>query len=100
MSLATWNELTPGCVNLEAGNSLKNFAGSPRSGPKPIFNQENCIHCFFCWVFCPENAIIVEQEEVVGINTDYCKRCGICENECPVQKEPRPIVLVEEANEL
>jgi pyruvate ferredoxin oxidoreductase delta subunit len=55
---------------------------------------------FFCWVFCPENAIIVDGEKIAGINYDYCKGCGICVNECPVNHEPLPLVMVEEKIEL
>ena len=100
MSLKKWNELTMGGVNLEPGSSLKNFTGSYRSGRKPVFNPDNCINCFFCWVFCPENAIIADRDKITGINYDYCKGCGICENECPVKKSPKPILMIEEIVEL
>lgn len=99
MSLKKWPELEMGGVNLEAGSSLKNFTASFRSGEKPEFIPDNCINCFFCWVFCPENAIIVDREKVSGINYDYCKGCGICENECPVKKDPKPISMVKETIE-
>lgn len=100
MSLKKWSELGMGGINLEPGSSLKNFTASYRNGQKPVFNPDNCINCFFCWVFCPENAIIVDREKVTGINYDYCKGCGICENECPVKKEPKPILMTEESIEL
>lgn len=96
MSEKNWQDLPQGIVNLEAGNSLKNVTSRFRRGEKPEFNPDTCINCFFCWVFCPENAIIVENDNVVGVNYDYCKGCGICANECPVKKEPKPIVMVEE----
>lgn len=100
MSLKKWQELSMGGVNLEPGSSLKNLTASYRNGKKPEFTPDNCINCFFCWVFCPENAIIVDQEAVTGINYDYCKGCGICENECPVNKKQKPIKMVEEDVEL
>jgi pyruvate ferredoxin oxidoreductase delta subunit len=100
MSLKKWNELAMGGVNLEPGSSLKNFTSSFRVGEKPVFNPDNCINCFFCWVFCPDNAIIVDQEKIIGINYDYCKGCGICENECPVKKKLKPITMVKEEVEL
>ena len=100
MSLKKWQELSMGVVNTEAGNSLENLTGSLRKGEKPQFNAENCINCFFCWVFCPENAIIVENDKVCGINYDYCKGCFICSNECPVKKEPKPLVVVSESVDL
>ena len=100
MTLKKWNELNMGGVNHEPGSSLKNVTASFRSGKKPVFNPDNCINCFFCWVFCPENAIIVDQEKITGINYDYCKGCGICENECPVKKKAKPITMVNEPVEL
>ncbi len=99
MSLKKWQELSLGGINLEPGSSLLNLTGCFRRGKIPEFNAEKCINCFFCWVFCPENAIIVRNEEVIGINYDYCKGCGICANECPVKKEPKPIVMVDEESE-
>lgn len=100
MNLKKWNELKTGGINLESGNSAENLTGFLRKGEKPVFNAENCINCFFCWVFCPDNAIIVDNEKVCGINYDYCKGCKICENECPVTKEPKPIVIIPESVEL
>lgn len=100
MSLKKWNELTAGGINLDAGNSIKTFTGSSRYGKKPKFNADTCINCFFCWVFCPENAIITNSEKIDGINYDYCKGCGICVNECPVKQDLAPLVMVEEVIEL
>jgi 2-oxoacid:acceptor oxidoreductase delta subunit (pyruvate/2-ketoisovalerate family) len=34
-------------------------------------------------MYCPDGAIIVEDEKIKEINYDYCKGCGICQNECP-----------------
>jgi pyruvate ferredoxin oxidoreductase delta subunit len=95
-----WPELPIGGINPEPGNALKNYTGSSRRGEKPQFNPDTCINCFFCWVFCPENAIIVDGEKIAGINYDYCKGCGICVNQCPVKNEPVPLIMVEEAVEL
>jgi pyruvate ferredoxin oxidoreductase delta subunit len=96
MDLESWRQLPIGGVNHDAGNALKHFTHVYRSGKKPEFNEETCINCFLCWVFCPENAIIVENEKIAGINYDYCKGCGICVNECPVKQESKPLVMVED----
>jgi pyruvate ferredoxin oxidoreductase delta subunit len=95
-----WQDLPIGGINPDAGSSLENYTGYLRRGEKPQFNPDNCINCFFCWVFCPENAIMVDGEKIAGINYDYCKGCGICVNECPVKHEPLPLVMVEEKIEL
>ncbi|MCP5048024.1 MAG: 4Fe-4S dicluster domain-containing protein [bacterium] len=99
MDLKKWHELATGGINYEAGNALKNFTGNYRRGMKPEFYAETCINCFLCWVFCPENAIMVENEEISGINYDYCKGCGICVNECPVTHEDKPLKMIEETLE-
>jgi pyruvate ferredoxin oxidoreductase delta subunit len=100
MNHEKWNELTPGCVNPRPGNSVNNFTGSYRKGEKPNFDESFCINCFFCWVFCPDNAIMTEDEKVIGINYDYCKGCGICVNECPVKHGPKPLKMIKELFEL
>ena len=84
MSLKKWKELKAGGINLECGNSAENLTGFLRKGEKPVFNAENCINCFFCWVFCPENAIKIVNGKAV-INYDYCKGCSICSKVCPVK---------------
>lgn len=99
MGIMKWEDLVQGCVNLESGNSIKNSHGFLGRQEKPIFCEDNCIHCFFCWFFCPDNAIIIEKDRVCGINYDHCKGCGICSSECPVHKSPIPIVMVDEKME-
>lgn len=98
MNLKTWSEITPGTVNTEAGNALKNATGSYRRGRRPEFNESTCVHCFFCWYYCPDNAMITENDRVIAIDYDFCKGCGICVHECPVKNEPRPLVMAPEEN--
>ena len=50
---------------------------------KPIIDYDKCVKCLLCWLYCPEGAIIREENDVPKINYDYCKGCGICANECP-----------------
>jgi pyruvate ferredoxin oxidoreductase delta subunit len=98
MKKETWKELTIGTINLEAGNSVKNLTGTWRSGHKPEFIEEHCIQCFFCWLYCPHFAILVEDGEVKGINYDYCTGCGMCAEECPTKE--KSIVMVKEEAKL
>lgn len=100
MDLKAWHQVETGGIIVEGGNALKNFTGCFRRQQRPLFNEESCINCFLCWVFCPDNAIIVENEKVIGINYDYCKGCGICVNECSVKEDPKPLLMVNETFEL
>ncbi|MFP4083144.1 MAG: 4Fe-4S dicluster-binding protein [Candidatus Aminicenantes bacterium] len=94
MKKESWKELTIGTINLDAGNSVKNLTGTWRSGEKPEFIPENCIQCFFCWLYCPHFAFLVKDQEVKGINYDYCTGCGICSQVCPPKE--KAIVMVKE----
>ncbi|MCX5781607.1 MAG: 4Fe-4S binding protein [Elusimicrobia bacterium] len=69
---------------LEAGTAVKFKTGDWRS-LKPVWYPEKCIHCMFCWISCPDSAIIVKDGKMTGINLDFCKGCGICSAECPVK---------------
>ena len=44
----------------------------------------NCFECDNCYGVCPDNAIIkLGAGKKFKINYEYCKGCGICEQECP-----------------
>jgi 2-oxoisovalerate ferredoxin oxidoreductase delta subunit len=58
---------------------------------RPVVERENCLQCGICWKFCPEPAIVIEDEFPV-IDYDFCKGCGVCAEECPA----KCIVMVEE----
>lgn len=49
---------------------------------RPKLDEDKCIKCWRCWIFCPETAI--DRNEVPCIDYDYCKGCGVCATECPV----------------
>jgi pyruvate ferredoxin oxidoreductase delta subunit len=78
-----WREIPEGGLILEAGNAVQYKTGSWRS-QKPVRNEEKCTHCLICWIYCPDSAILVENEKIKGIDLEHCKGCGICAKECPV----------------
>ncbi len=59
---------------------------------KPVIDKSKCVKCLLCWLYCPEGAIVRDEEDNVSINYDFCKGCGICANECP----RKAITMVEE----
>jgi len=46
------------------------------------FSCGNCIFCDNCLYYCPDMAI-TRVEQGYRVNTDFCKGCGLCVNECP-----------------
>ncbi|MFP4200641.1 MAG: 4Fe-4S binding protein [Clostridia bacterium] len=54
------------------------------------------MQCRLCWIYCPDSAIMTNEDgEVVGIDYDHCKGCGICAVECP--KDGAMTMIDEEA---
>jgi len=76
-----WKSLPMGVVVLEPGSSLKYKTGDWRAF-RPVVDKEKCVNCLFCWIYCPD-AAIVRKEKWIEVNYDYCKGCGICAKECP-----------------
>ena len=89
-----YKDIPIGGLIIEAGNAEKYETGSWRSF-RPVRDDEKCIHCLICWIFCPDSAIIVESGKVVGLDLDHCKGCGICARECP--KKVQAITMVKES---
>lgn len=54
------------------------------------FHCGGCNLCANCWFFCPDSAI-VRNEERFEVDLEYCKGCGICAEECP-----RGVIMMEE----
>jgi pyruvate ferredoxin oxidoreductase delta subunit len=90
-----WNELVPGAVILEAGSAEQFKTGSWRTF-RPVWIEENCIQCLYCWLFCPDMAVKVKDGKMVGFDYDFCKGCGVCALECPGKKGNKAIVMEEE----
>ena len=51
---------------------------------RPVIDLENCIKCYFCYMYCPEGVIsVIEDSGFVQTDYDYCKGCGMCAANCP-----------------
>ncbi|MFH0775472.1 MAG: 4Fe-4S binding protein [bacterium] len=77
-----WYELPEAGLIIEPGSAAKYKTGSWRSR-RPIWDKDKCNSCLYCWIYCPDSSILVENQKVMGINLDYCKGCGICARVCP-----------------
>ena len=100
MSLKKAQDLPEAGIIPEAGNAADFTTGDWRTYV-PEFVEENCIHCMFCWIYCPDSAIEIdtsgEKPKMVGIILDHCKGCGICATECPpAAKGKAALVMVRE----
>ncbi len=95
MKLKGWKDITPGGTVTEPGSS-KNFKTGSWRTLKPKFIEENCIQCLYCWLFCPDMAVTVENGKMTGFDFEFCKGCGICALECPGKKGNKAIVMEEE----
>lgn len=80
--LRSWKELPIGGIIVGGATSLEVHTGEWRV-KKPVVDLSRCIHCLFCWVYCPDDAVIVEGGKMKGFDYDHCKGCGICAHECP-----------------
>jgi pyruvate ferredoxin oxidoreductase delta subunit len=100
MSLKKASELPEGGIITEPGNAETYNTGDWRTFV-PQFIEENCIHCMFCWIWCPDSAIEIDSSgdkpKMVGLNLNLCKGCGICAHECPpARKGKSALVMVRE----
>lgn len=79
-------------------NSINKYVGDWRV-VKPVWNVDLCIDCQNCWLYCPDTSIISRDKEMVGIDYNHCKGCGICSEVCPTN--PKSLVMFDEntANE-
>jgi pyruvate ferredoxin oxidoreductase gamma subunit len=89
--MPSWHELLPGCVLTEAGNAKEYRTGDWKSA-HPVWNNEKCIKCGICYLFCPEGCIREKQDGYFEADLYYCKGCGICARECWTEA----ITMVEE----
>lgn len=98
MTLKRAAELPDAGIITDSGNAHDYNTGDWRTFV-PRFVEEHCIHCMFCWIWCPDSAIEVDlsgkQPRVTGVDLEHCKGCGICAYECPPARKGKPAMVME-----
>ena len=89
--LLTVHEMLPGAAigvqdtpagKVGMGSMVENKTGSWKVF-QPKYDKETCTNCLTCWWACPEGCIYRTKDKL-EFDMSYCKGCGICANECPV----------------
>lgn len=82
MALPTYEELRPcaGTVLTPDGDIPIAPTGTWRV-MRPVVNQEVCVGCNRCILFCPDGIVYKEDDQII-IDYGFCKGCGICAHEC------------------
>ena len=89
--LPTVQEMLPGAAigeqdtpagKVGMGSMVENKTGSWKVF-QPNYDKEKCTMCLTCWWACPEGCIYRIADKL-QFDMSYCKGCGICANECPV----------------
>lgn len=50
---------------------------------RPVLEKGDCNRCWLCFVWCPEAAITLDENEYPMVEYDVCKGCLLCAHECP-----------------
>lgn len=80
--LLDWKSVPIGGV-IQTPGSARNYKTGDWRTFKPILDEKKCVKCLICWIYCPEPAII-RVNDGIKIDYEFCKGCGICATECPV----------------
>lgn len=75
-------ELPLAGIIIDDGNSETLDTGEWKS-KKPIHLDDKCKHCMLCVPACPDNAIIYNNDKMLGFDYSRCKGCGVCAKVCP-----------------
>ncbi|MCS7298604.1 MAG: 4Fe-4S binding protein [Spirochaetia bacterium] len=66
----------------EGSTALNNKTGGWRTF-KPVLSRDKCVDCMICWIYCPDDSIVVKDGKMIGFDYEYCKGCRVCANVCP-----------------
>lgn len=80
----TWREHPKGAC-IPAGGTAADYSVAGWRTERPVWIEDNCTQCLFCFIYCPDSAVLVDREtgKVNGFDYVHCKGCGICAHECP-----------------
>ena len=80
--LTAWTDLPHGGT-VRPTDAPRPLTGGWRTGEVPAADLSRCVNCLLCWLYCPDSAILLDDETFTGVDLDYCKGCGICAEVCP-----------------
>ncbi|MBQ7979456.1 MAG: 4Fe-4S binding protein [Candidatus Methanomethylophilaceae archaeon] len=82
MVMASISDLVVGGRIIKPGNSEQFNTGDWRTYV-PVVDQDKCIDCGQCWIYCPDNSVVFREGHMSGFKLTHCKGCGICSKVCP-----------------
>ena len=69
------------CSLIEKGKATP-FKPGDKPEAVPEWDQDRCIRCGLCYIYCPDGAIYRTDDGFFDVNDKRCKGCGVCHHEC------------------
>ena len=71
----------PESTSFEAGYLVTENSGW--RSIRPMIDNEKCVGCMQCYLYCPDGVISIEDKKAV-VDYKFCKGCGICSKICKI----------------